>query len=85
MGVEKILEKEWDFVFLTTRPKIKLKVFCSCGKKYIIKEDFNSWNQSYTRRTECPKCKDESFIKHKLSYPDEGPKYTAEIVTEKIA
>jgi len=84
MAIEKILEKEFSFTF-KAKPKVKLKVYCSCGKKYIVKEKFPSWNGSYTSKTECPKCKEVSSIKHNFKYPDEGPEYIAEIVTGKVA
>jgi hypothetical protein len=84
MTIEKILEREFSFTF-KSKPKIKLKVLCSCGKKYIIKEQFPSWNGNYSAKTECPKCKDVSYIKHNFRYPDKGPEYTPEIATEKIA
>ena len=83
MGVDKILEKEfgsdWD-----GKPKVRLKAHCSCGKNYIIKEKFQSWNGIYEREIKCPKCNDISSLLHNLSYPDEGPKYKVEIVTEEV-
>ena len=83
MGIDKILEKEFDPGW-NGKPKIKLKVHCSCGENYIIKEKFFSLTGTYTRKTKCPKCNDVSSLRHNLSYPDEGPKYLPEIVFEEV-
>ncbi|VVB83399.1 Uncharacterised protein [uncultured archaeon] len=87
MAIEKILEQEFSFTW-KAKPKIKLKVLCSnCGKKYIVKEKFPSWNQSYIREAKCPnpKCGDVSYIQHDLRYPDKGPEYTPAVVPGKVA
>ncbi|MEK6827287.1 MAG: hypothetical protein AABX99_02265 [Nanoarchaeota archaeon] len=85
MGVEKILEKEFGFTIWSGEPFARLKVLCSCGKKYIVKEKFISRGGDYIRSAKCPnsECGDISSIIYRLSYPDEGPIYNAEVVTEK--
>ena len=78
MAIESILEisnlGRGNFDFLkwvvgSEKLKVKLTAHCSCGRDYRINENFNviypSFSQShFLRRTECPSCKDVSYIKH---------------------
>ncbi len=77
MAIEKILSNEinYDFIF----PRVKLRVHCSCGKDYTIRQKLNSRHGNNTAEThgyKCRECKETSYIQ----YTGTG----AKIVTDEI-
>ncbi len=63
MAIERILKTKIRTTFFWDM-KVKLKVHCSCGKNYSIKEKFDGQEDEYTRENTCPKCNETSLIKH---------------------
>ncbi len=88
MAIEYILESyykpapEWSDI-----AKIKLKVHCSCGKSYKIKEKFYEkylGDREYIRSTKCPSCKDISYIEYTITSKQDSSKCNLKIVTNEI-
>ncbi len=82
MAIDRILEKEFGLRFFNAKPVATIRYQCSCGKKNVITEKFNSWNNISIRETVCKKCGSASYLKHVFSYEDSGLKYSLEILTK---
>jgi hypothetical protein len=80
MGVESILEKELGYTIWDSRPKIRLKVQCSCGKQNTIRKTFDSWNRRYFEEGKCKKCGEPFYIEHSFSQGGYEDKYEPRII-----
>lgn len=88
MSLEKLLEVEFKPAFCEfAKAKVILKVHCSCGKDYKIKEKFPEkylGENYYVKASKCPKCKDVSYVEHKIITREDDADYSAIIVTDDL-
>jgi hypothetical protein len=80
MAVESILEKELGYTLWDSRPKIRIIVQCSCGKKRVIKKTFESWDKRYIEEGKCGKCGYVFYIEHSFSLGGYEDRYEPRII-----
>ena len=68
MGIVEVLEKEFEEYFWSDKGTVKVKVHCSCGRDYSIKEKKMGFPGVIIRPTICPQCREESYLRYEFLY-----------------